>query len=246
MNSAKHYNSFAPFYDAVVGPRHDVARYLHAMIRRYAPKATTVLELGCGSGSMLATLSKHYATVGIDSSQAMLSIAKKKAPRAKLVHGDITDFDLKRTFDVVLCPFDTINHVTSFAAWNQIFRNTQRHLAPNGVFIFDVNTEHKMEAYRLDPVNADITEEQVSIVQVSRSARFHYTVHLKLFVRESKNRFQLHAMNLPELIVPTPKILRELSHYFSSVTLVDPDRRRPSNYTEELFFVCRGPRGSGA
>ena len=49
-------------------------------------------------------------------------------------------------------------------------------------------------------------------------------------------------MNLPELIVPAQKISLALSHHFSSVTLVDPDRRKPTELTEELYFICQNPR----
>jgi SAM-dependent methyltransferase len=242
MTSAPLYNSFAAHYDSVVGPREDVARYLHKLIRGYHPHARSVLELGCGSGSMLQTLSRHYETVGIDSSRAMLSLARKKAPKASLVLGDITSFSLKRPFDVILCPFDTINHVTSFAKWKKIFANVHSHISPNGIFIFDVNTEHKMESYRLDPVQADISANSVSIVEVSRQVRYKYTVHLRLFRRVRGDTFKRYCMDLPELVVPTPKITQALSAFFRSVTLVDPDRSKPSELTEELYFVCRNPR----
>jgi SAM-dependent methyltransferase len=242
MKTQTLYDSFAQHYDSVVGPRGDVARYLHRLIKRYHPKAKSVLELGCGSGSMLSLLAKHYRAVGIDSSKGMLQLAKQKAPQAKLIHGDITNFNLNQRFDVVLCPFDTINHVTSFNAWKRVFSLTHKHLAPGGVFVFDVNTEHKMEGYRNDPVNADVLQDEVSIVQVSRSKRFHYTVHLKLFKRRSGRTFTLHEMHLPELVVPTPKVTAALANFFRTITLVDPDRARPNAYTEELYFVCRDPR----
>jgi SAM-dependent methyltransferase len=191
---------------------------------------------------MLQLLSKHYDSVGIDSSRAMLSLAKKKAPRASLLLGDITNFSLRRRFDVILCPFDTINHVTSFAQWKKIFAGVHSHLEAGGIFIFDVNTEHKMESYRLDPVNADVTPDVVSIVEVSRHARYKYTVHLKLFKRLRGDTFKRYSMDLPELVVPTPKIARSLSNFFRSITLIDPDRSKPSELTEELYFLCRGPR----
>jgi hypothetical protein len=116
------------------------------------------------------------------------------------------------------------------------------HLEPGGIFIFDVNTEHKMEAYRLDPVNADVTPNAVSIVEVSRRARYKYTVHLKLFKRLHGDTFKRYSMDLPELVVPTSSITRALSSFFRSVTLIDPDRSKPSDLTEELYFLCRQPR----
>ncbi len=236
------YDQFAPFYDHVVGPRDSIGKLLQRLVKRYNPRAKTLLELGCGSGSMLAILSRRYKSVGIDNSKGMLKIARKKAPKAKLLHGDITSLDLADRFDAIVCPFDTINHVTSFAKWRKVFETAHRHLNSGGVFIFDVNTEHKMEEYRTDPITADVENDVVSMVQIKRRRRFHYDVILKIFRRRAGSDFTLNEMVLPELVVPTPIILRELAKYFRKVTLVDPDRRRPSPYTEELFFVCRDPR----
>lgn len=236
------YDQFAPFYDHVVGSRDSIAELLQRLVKRYNPRAKSLLELGCGSGSMLAILSRRYKSVGIDNSKGMLEIARKKAPKAKLLHGDITQFDLSERFDAIVCPFDTINHVTSFAKWKKVFERAHRHLNPGGVFIFDVNTEHKMEEYRTDPITADVEDDVISMVQVRRRRRYHYDVILKIFRRRSGSNFVLNEMVLPEIVVPTPAILRELGKYFRKVTLVDPDRRRPSAHTEELFFVCREPR----
>lgn len=236
------YDQFAPFYDHVVGPRDSIGKLLQRLVVRYNPRAKNLLELGCGSGSMLAILSKRYKCVGLDNSEKMLQLARKKAPSARLLHGDITRFSLAERFDAIVCPFDTINHVTSFVKWKQVFERAHRHLKPGGVFIFDVNTEHKMEEYCSDPVTADVENDVVSMVQVKRRKRFHYNVILKIFRRRSGSTFTLNEMVLPELVVPTPIILRELGKYFRRVTLVDPDRRRPSPYTEELFFVCQEPR----
>lgn len=236
------YDQFAPFYDHVVGSRDSIGKLLRRLVKRYNPRAKTLLELGCGSGSMLAILSKRYKSIGIDNSKGMLAIARKKAPKAKLLHGDITQFDLSERFDAIVCPFDTINHVTSFAKWQNVFERAHRHLNRGGVFIFDVNTEHKMEEYRSDPITADVENDVVSMVQVKRRRRYHYDVILKIFRRRTGSEFTLNEMILPELVVPTPTILRELAKYFRTVTLVDPDRRRPSSCTEELFFVCRDPR----
>jgi SAM-dependent methyltransferase len=230
-------------YDRVVGPRDDAANYLVSLTKRYNPKAKTVLELGCGSGSILKVLTKHYSCEGIDLSSEMLKIARDKAPRATLHRGDITNFDLKRRFDVIICPFDTLNHVISFKGWCSVFRNAHKHLNPGGVFIFDINTEYKLDSYAEEPFVTENTADCVSIIEVRRERRYRYQIVLKRFIRRQKGAgFNSFEMVLPELVVPTARILSELSGYFSKVTLVDPDRRRPTAVTEDLFFVCRGRR----
>ncbi len=236
------YDPFANHYDHVVGSRDDVARFLRALIRKYHRSAQTLLELGCGSGSMLKLLSLHYDSEGIDLSKAMLKIAQKKAPRARLHHGDITEFDLKRRFDVIVCPFDTMNHITSFSKWKRVFNRVHEHLKPGGVFIFDVNTEYKLECYREAPFVTENTDDFVSIIEVHRRRKHRYEIVLRRFMRNQNGRFELNKMVLPEIVVPTKLIINALGTYFAKVTLIDPDREHPSRETDDLFFVCRNPR----
>ena len=240
--SMTQYDAFAHHYDAVVGDREEVARFIQRLISAFAPRSKTLLELGCGSGSMLKILSKKYRCAGIDQSKGMIAVAKKKAPRARVAVGDITNFDLNTQYDAVICPFDTINHVTTFSAWKKVFANAHKHLKPGGVFIFDVNTEAKMERYRTEPAFAEIQDNEISIVDVQRVRRFRYLVNLRLLKKVKGDLYRHHEMLIPEIVVPTEKILKELSIYFKRVTLVDPDRKSPTDETEELYFVCQGPR----
>jgi SAM-dependent methyltransferase len=236
------YDSFANHYDHVVGDRQEVADFLLELLSKYHPKAKSVLELGCGSGSMLKTLTRLYKCEGIDLSKEMLRIAKTKAPRATLHHGDISSFELKSRFDVVICPFDTINHVTSRAKWRGVFERAHKHLNPGGVFVFDVNTEYKLECYADEASVTENSDDFVSIIQVNRLKRFNYEIVLKRFEKAGRGSFKLHKMVLPELVVPTETVLDYLGVYFKTVTMIDPDRRRPGTETDDLFFVCRDPR----
>jgi hypothetical protein len=110
------------------------------------------------------------------------------------------------------------------------------------VFIFDVNTEAKMERYAIEPVFAEIMDDEISIVDVQRVRRYRYLVNLRLLKRIKGDTYRNHEVLIPEIVVPTQVILKELSTYFKRVTLVDPDRKAPSHETEELFFVCQDPR----
>lgn len=236
------YDTFANHYDNVVGPRSDVAGYLRALISKYHRNAKSLLELGCGSGSMLKLLTRYYTCEGMDLSREMLRIARLKAPKARLHHGDISDFDLERRFDVVICPFDTINHITSFDKWRGVFKGAHQHLNPGGIFIFDVNTEYKLECYADEPAVTENTDEYLSMIEVRKLRRYNYEIVLKRFERRSQGLYKLNTMVLPELVVPTERILKALSVYFKTVTMVDPDRRQPNDSTDDLFFVCREPR----
>jgi SAM-dependent methyltransferase len=115
-----------------------------SIVRRHLPRAESLLELGCGTGAMLEGLREIDRLTGIDRSPQMLAIARTKLPEARLIEGDITAFELAERFDVVICVFDTLNHITSFAGWKALFERAHAHLAPGGLFIFDVNTVAKL------------------------------------------------------------------------------------------------------
>ena len=104
-----------------MGDRAQHAAYLRSLIRRHAPRARTVLELGCGTGSILRQLWTHYEVTGVDLSEEMLERAAKKTPGIPLFRADMRTFDLGERFDVVLCVYDSINHLLRFDDWKAVF-----------------------------------------------------------------------------------------------------------------------------
>ena len=92
------YQTFASFYDgAVFTNNQEKIELIHSLINDYAPKAQTVLELGCGTGAILQGLTGQYTLTGLDLSPAMLKEAAKKVPQAELIHGDMCNFNLNKT-----------------------------------------------------------------------------------------------------------------------------------------------------
>src|ERR1017187_10557838 len=118
------YARFAGFYDQVMGDRSaDIGR-TRDYIKRYRPAARSLLELGCGTGAVLAGLTEEpsvtgggLSVTGVDLSQEMLAAAARSVPAARLVHADVTSFSLRTRFDVAICVFDTLNHLPSLQAW---------------------------------------------------------------------------------------------------------------------------------
>ena len=90
------YDVFAQFYDAVQGDRAEHADYLRSLIEKHHPGATTLLELACGTGSLLKQLEPAYEVSGVDLSEAMLAVAADKVPSARLVHEDMTRVEPRR------------------------------------------------------------------------------------------------------------------------------------------------------
>jgi ubiquinone/menaquinone biosynthesis C-methylase UbiE len=68
------YERFAQFYDAVMGDRKESTDRSIGFVDVYNPKAKTVMELACGTGSVLKHLQKRYQIYGLDLSKQMLGM----------------------------------------------------------------------------------------------------------------------------------------------------------------------------
>ena len=103
----------------------------------------SVLELGCGTGHKLIPIaSAGHPCTGLELSSDMLTEARRKADERALavewVPGDMRDFDLGRTFDLVFIAANSLLHLHETADLLSCFRSVGAHLAPGARFIFDV------------------------------------------------------------------------------------------------------------
>ncbi|WP_296595190.1 bifunctional 2-polyprenyl-6-hydroxyphenol methylase/3-demethylubiquinol 3-O-methyltransferase UbiG [Phenylobacterium sp.] len=128
-----------------------------------APAGGAILELGAGTGRLTSALAvRGFDVTGVDISPAMLAQAKARiadlAPdvraRIELRRGDMTALDLKRAFDLVICPFFTLAHVPAGAAWKNTFAVASRHLAPGALAAFHLPRLEIMR--RPGPANPDL------------------------------------------------------------------------------------------
>ena len=114
---------------------------------RVVPRAR-VLDVCCGSGHVTATLVKRgYDVTGVDSSAALVAIARHDLPQAEFQVQDICNLKLEGTFDAALSTFDSLNHILSLEDLHGVFSGLYSVLDPGGLFVFDMNLE---EAYALD------------------------------------------------------------------------------------------------
>ena len=70
-------------------------------------KDLLVLDLGCGSGTMLPTLTKYGQVFAVDNSEQMLALANRKVPECNYFAMDLLEIsNLGYKFDFVLSAFD--------------------------------------------------------------------------------------------------------------------------------------------
>lgn len=182
----------AAFYDVVTAADARLAGDVE-VYAGLAPAGGGVLELGAGSGRIAAALAaRGLAVTGVDISPAMLARAEARraglppevAGRIELRRGDMTALDLRRTFDLVTCPFFTLAHVPAGAAWRNTFATAARHLAQGGLAAFHLP---RLEIMRL-PGPAD--PDRPVMDQALDDGR-----RLRLFVRERSFREALGRLD---------------------------------------------------
>jgi len=233
------YEIFGKFYDAVMGDRSEAAERLKELIRETKPNAKTVLELGCGTGSMLSHLQDSYQVSGLDISSRMLSIARKKVSRAKLFRQDMVDFGINERFDVIFCVFDSINHVRRFSDWKKVFVRVRRHLSAGGCFIFDINTQRKLDRHIAEPPWVHQFGRNLLIIDVTALPKRGSNWNIKVFEHMAHTRYLLHEEDIIEVTFPLQEIVAALHDHFANVRVADPDGRRPTSKSERLFFIAR-------
>ena len=234
------YDVFARFYDAVQGDRAEEIAYLRSLIEKHHPRATTVLELACGTGSVMEQLAPRYDATGVDLSEGMLELASQKLPRARLLQADMARLDLGETFDVVLCVYDSINHLLSFEEWEAVFDRAREHLTDGGLFVFDINTEKRLEALNERPSWAHwFGDGNLLVMDVTPGPDGVSVWGVRVFEHLGQSTYRLHSEDMREVSFPLERIKASLRERYRRVWTHDAQRARPTSRSERLHFVCR-------
>jgi len=233
------YTGFASFYDRIMGDRSEEVERIRSYISRHLPGARSLLELGCGTGALLAGLDGNLDLTGIDQSPQMLAVAARTVPGARLVHGDMTAFTLPARFDVVICMFDTLNHVPSFDGWLSLFSCVHEHLADGGLFIFDVNTAGRLRRLDGAPPFLDEFDGNVVIMTV-RSAHDGLSLwETRIFDRQHDDIYKLHHERIYELGIPLALIRAALAGRFEPLDEASLDGSPVSDESDRVYFAYR-------
>ena len=131
----------AEIYDDLTGSseRGDVAFYANLAGDADGP----VLELACGTGRVYLELLQAGADAdGFDLSETSLDLLREKAEDAGLEPNvwldDMTDFSVEREYELVICPFNAVQHLLTVEEQLTALRSIYDALEPGGRFVFDV------------------------------------------------------------------------------------------------------------
>ncbi len=255
MNASHSYGQFALVYDQLMEdmPYADWLGFARESWSRYGMPAT-VVDLGCGTGSLSIPLSRSgFHVYGIDLSSDMLSVARNKwdetpgqaiRPRAgsiRWLQQDMRDWELGEPVDAVVSFCDCLNYLTDEADIEAAFRATYQGLKDGGSFLFDMHPPSQLIRYAEEqPFVLD--ERDIAYIWTCdfEEARCQIEHNLTIFARDRDSRFyrfeETHHQRAydPEWIVSALRRagFRTVDRY------ADFELKPPGADAERLFFAA--------
>ncbi|MEX2500746.1 MAG: methyltransferase domain-containing protein [Trueperaceae bacterium] len=137
------FTRLADVYDAIMVdvPYDDWVAFLlrEATARGFA--GGRLLDVACGTGNATVPVRQRgFGVDGVDGSDAMLAVARRKLPEVRFVHGDLRRFATGRRYALAYAIFDALNNLLADDDFVRAARRVRRHLLPGGLFAFDCNT----------------------------------------------------------------------------------------------------------
>ncbi len=140
--------NYARYYDLLYRDKDYAgeAAFINILIRKHAPLAQSLLELGSGTGRHAFLLAEQGCKVrGVEMSEAMLQQACQRLDaahdelraRLRFTQGDLRTVRLQERFDAVTALFHVMSYQTGNEDLRAAFATVKAHLNPGGLFIFD-------------------------------------------------------------------------------------------------------------
>lgn len=134
------YKDLARFYDLIYS-RKDYkkeASEIKKIIARYKEsKGRHLLEVAAGTGKHIQYLKKDFEVLATDVNEEMLKEAQKNITGVLFKRADMTNLNLGKKFDIILCLFSSIGYVKTLQNLHKALRGFAKHLKIGGVIIIE-------------------------------------------------------------------------------------------------------------
>lgn len=243
------YTSFAAVYDMFMDniPYEEWAAYLISLLKEYGIEDGLVLDLGCGTGSLTEILAREgYDMTGIDLSPDMLQIAMEKRAESGrdilYLLQDMREFELYGTVRAIVSICDSMNYLLEPGDLVQTLRLVNNYLDPEGLFIFDLNTEYKYREILGESTIAEDREESSFIWDNSYDEEKRINEYsLSLFIREKEDLYRKYqethyqrAYTLGEVKDAIRQAGMEFVAVYDAFT-----RNAPREDSERIYVIAR-------
>jgi len=216
------FDVYARYYDLLYRDKDYAAEaeYINSHIRKHAPAAKRILELGCGTGIHAEQLARMgYAVYGVDMSEAMLVCARARktslppgiAPRLTFTTGDVRSVRTGETYDAVIALFHVMSYQTTNADLEAAFETAAAHLTPGGLFLFDfwygpsvLTQKPEVRVKRLEDNQIKVTRIAEPVMHVNKNmVDVNYSVFVEMKgsgkVDQMQETHHMRYLFLPEI-----------------------------------------------
>lgn len=162
--SSSHFDAIASAYDESL-PAHVVEHYLQkrvSFVLAHCPRGRA-LDVGCGTGTLAARLAASgYQMAGIDPSEGMLEVLRKRAPDVEAVRAEGTAIPFPdASFDLVLS-VAVMHHIADPAEVRGTLAEMTRVTRPGGrILVWDHNPRNPYWRVLMARVPQDTGEERL-------------------------------------------------------------------------------------
>ena len=228
------YDEIASFYDPWSrSVTEDVGFYVDEALASGGP----VVELAVGTGRIAVPIAQAGVDViGVDSSPAMLAVARAAAEAAGLASrvdlrlGDLRAPPVSERVPLVICPFRSLLHMETEGEKLRALRAARSLLEPEGRFVFDVFSPSREDIAETD---GRWLEREPGIFERADWDEGSRTLTLSVRSDGAITSFGLHWLSAPEWL----RLLDEAG--FSVDAVYGWFDRRPHEGDEDMIFVTR-------
>lgn len=162
------YSAFAEIYDEFMDdiPYEKWCEFITDLLKKGKITDGIVCELGCGTGVMTRLLAEQgFDMIGIDLSYEMLQKAREHENDKEILYlnQDMREFELFGTVSAIVSVCDSMNYILSSGDLVRVFKNANNYLEKDGLFIFDMKTEHFYKNVLGDGVQVENAEDATLI-----------------------------------------------------------------------------------
>lgn len=243
------YTNFAKVYDLFMDnvPYDKWVEQIKDILYKENIKDGLICDLGCGTGAITERLANlGYDMIGIDNSYDMLDVAmeKKYASGNDILYlcQDMREFELYGTVRAIISRCDSLNYIRELSELKEVFAWVNNYLDPDGLFIFDMNTEYKYQNILGDNTFAEVREQASFIWENTydidkRINEYDLNLFIKLEGDNYKKFEERHvqkAYTFDEILSAIDSSNMVLEKYLDADTYGDVSEK-----TERILFVAR-------
>lgn len=189
------FGGYSRYYDLLYRDKDypSEARYVDGLIRKHVPEASSMLELGCGTGRYTREFARlGYSVHGVDLSEEMIDEARKTScDRVTFSCGDMRSLRLGKRFDAVVALFHVLSYQTEDEDVRDALTTVGEHLRPGGVAVLDFWYGPAVLAQQPEVRFKEVSDDRVEVYRVALPVLHDdinvVDVNYRAFIREKSS-----------------------------------------------------------